>query len=62
VAREFVQGALEPQAIADALEPFLDPASPERARIVADLAEVRDRLGTPGAAARVAHIASELAR
>ena len=62
VAREFVQSALEPRAVADALEPLLDPASAERARIIADLAEVKARLGTPGAANRVARIAAELAR
>ena len=62
VAREFVQGALQPNAIADALDPLLDPGSPARASIVRDLAEVRGKLGTPGAAGRVARIAAELAR
>jgi lipid-A-disaccharide synthase len=62
VAREFVQDALRPTVVADALEPLLDPYSPERMEALIDLAEVRSRLGTPGAAARVAQIASELAR
>jgi lipid-A-disaccharide synthase len=61
VAREFVQDALQPVAVADVLERLLDPASPERAAMVRDLAQVRDSLGEPGAAARVADIALELA-
>jgi hypothetical protein len=43
--------------MADALAPLLDRASPERAAMVQGLNDVRDRLGTPGAAARVADIA-----
>ncbi|MDB4880112.1 MAG: lipid-A-disaccharide synthase [Gemmatimonadetes bacterium] len=62
VAREFVQGALQPRAVADALEPLLHPGSPARARMVADLAAVRDSLGEPGAAGRVAEMALALAR
>jgi lipid-A-disaccharide synthase len=62
VAREFVQRALEPQAVADALEPLLDVGSSQRARVLRDLAEVRNRLGSAGAAGRVARMASELAR
>ena len=62
VAREFVQDALEPAAVADALAPLFDEHGEDRARALAGLAEVRDRLGTPGAAQRVARIASELAR
>jgi lipid-A-disaccharide synthase len=60
VAREFVQDALRPSSIADALEPLLDISSPQRTRVLAQLAEVRARLGEPGAAARVASIASEM--
>jgi lipid-A-disaccharide synthase len=62
VAHEFVQDALRPTIVADTLEPLLDRHSAERMRALIDLADVRSRLGTPGAAARVAHIASELAR
>jgi lipid-A-disaccharide synthase len=61
VAPEFVQGALRPNAVADALEPLLDDKSVERARMVDGLAHVRDSLGTPGAACRVATMALELA-
>jgi lipid-A-disaccharide synthase len=61
IAPEFVQGALEPRAVTAALQPLLDPGSQERARMLADLREVRSALGTPGAARRVAALAVELA-
>lgn len=61
VAREFVQDALEPIAVADALEPLLDTASPARAAMIEELARVRGMLGDPGAAKRVAAIALSLA-
>jgi lipid-A-disaccharide synthase len=61
VAREFVQDALVPEAVADALVPLLDPASEERRRMLEGLAAVRAKLGSPGAAARVAEMASGLA-
>ncbi len=61
VAREFVQDALVPRDVADALEPLLDRASPERAQMVARLADVRALLGEPGAAKRVAAMAIGLA-
>jgi lipid-A-disaccharide synthase len=61
VAREFVQDALQPSAVADALEPLLDRNSAERARMESDLSDVRRRLGEPGAAGRVAAMATTLA-
>ena len=61
VAREFVQNALQASAVADALEPLLDSTSVERARMVQELARVRDSLGTAGAAGRVATMVLELA-
>ena len=61
VAPEFVQSALEPQAVASALEPLLDPQSAERSRMIGELARVRDSLGTPGASRRVATMALEMA-
>lgn len=62
IAREFVQGALEPLAVADALEPLLDRDSPIRAAMVNELRTVRASLGEPGAARRVAAMAIELAQ
>jgi lipid-A-disaccharide synthase len=61
VAREFVQDALRPAAVAEALRPLLDCDSAARAQMLTALAEVRAKLGTPGAAARVAALAEELA-
>ncbi len=60
VAREFVQDAVQPVAMADALAPLLDPVSPAHQRAVADLARVRSTLGSPGAAGRVADMISAL--
>jgi lipid-A-disaccharide synthase len=61
VAPEFVQDALQPRAVALAVAPLLDHASPERQRMIADLDDVRRMLGEPGAARRVAVIAHALA-
>jgi lipid-A-disaccharide synthase len=61
VAPEFVQEALIPGRVADALAPLLDPRSARRAEMVAQLTAVRDMLGQPGAADRVARVALELA-
>lgn len=61
IAREFVQDALVPEQVADALEPLLDSGRDERRALVAALADVRAQLGTPGAAERVAAMVSELA-
>ena len=60
VAREFVQDDLRPADVAAALLPLLEKDNPERQRVLDGLAEVRGRLGTPGAAARVAAMASEM--
>ena len=61
VAREFVQDALQPLALANALEPLLDPHSEQRQALVEQLRAVRDMLGKPGAATRVAAMALALA-
>jgi lipid-A-disaccharide synthase len=60
VAREFVQDDLRPDRVAAATLPLLEAGSTERQRVLDGLAEVRSRLGTAGAAARVAAIAREL--
>ena len=60
VTHEYLQDSMTPTALAAALGPLLDPGSPERQAMLADLAEVHARLGTPGAAERVAAMASAL--
>lgn len=60
VAREFVQDALVPSAVADTLEPLLMEGSATREALLEGLEEVRSRLGTPGAASRVADMALQM--
>lgn len=60
VSREFVQDAFQPAAVADALLPLLDPESVQHRAAKRALAEVRGRLGTPGAADRVTAMALEM--
>ncbi|MFN2635816.1 MAG: lipid-A-disaccharide synthase [Gemmatimonadaceae bacterium] len=60
VAREFIQDAIVPEQMALALGGLLDPGSPERESVLAGLSEVRAKLGSPGAADRVARMASDL--
>lgn len=62
VAREFVQDDLVPAKVAVEIQLLLDVKSPERARVLDGLAEVRGKLGEAGAARRVAEMASGLAR
>ena len=62
VAKEFVQEALVPADIADALEPLLHHESSARAAMIRELATVRDSLGSVGAAERVAGTAMALAK
>jgi lipid-A-disaccharide synthase len=60
VAREFIQDAIVPERIAAEMAGLLDPESRQRQEVLAGLAEVRGKLGSPGAADRVARIASGL--
>jgi len=60
VAPEFLQGAATPSALAEAVLPLLDRDSPAARQQREGLAVVRERLGPPGAADRVAAIAAEL--
>ena len=62
VAPEFVQDALVPSRVADALLPLLDHGSAARRRMLERLTDVRAKLGDPGAAARVAEMAEGLLR
>jgi lipid-A-disaccharide synthase len=60
VAPEFIQNAMQPLAMANALEPLLTHGTAERAAMLAALAEVRAALGAAGASERVARIALEM--
>jgi len=60
VAPELLQRRATPAALADAALPLLDPGHAATRRQRAGLALVRDRLGAPGAAGRVADLAAEL--
>jgi lipid-A-disaccharide synthase len=60
VAREFIQDEIDPPIMADALSELLKDG-PRREEVLAGLAEVRSKLGSPGAADRVARMASGLA-
>ena len=60
VAPEFLQRRATPAALADGVLPLLDPAHPATRRQREGLQLVRERLGAPGAADRVAEIAAGL--
>jgi lipid-A-disaccharide synthase len=60
VVPELLQHEATAGALAAAVRPLLDPAHPAAVAQRAALAEVRARLGTPGAAARVAEMAAGL--
>lgn len=60
VSPEFVQERFVPERVAAALLPLLEAESPARSAALAGLAEVRARLGTPGASRRVAEMIAQL--
>lgn len=60
VAREFIQDDVVPEKMADALAELLGNETPQRQEVLSGLAEVRAKLGSPGAAERVARMASDL--
>lgn len=60
VAREFIQSEIVPERMADALVELFERDSPRRSAVLTGLAEVRSKLGSPGAADRVARMASAL--
>lgn len=62
VAVEFVQDAIVPSKIADELILLLDSSGARRLEVLAGLADVRSKLGQPGAARRVAAMASSLVK
>jgi lipid-A-disaccharide synthase len=59
IVREFIQDQIVPAKMADALAALLNDNA-QRQELLSGLAEVRSRLGQPGAADRVARMASEL--
>lgn len=60
VVPEFLQDAMTVPALVEAMAGLLDAGHPARRGQLAGLADVRDRLGTPGASNRVAALAGEL--
>jgi lipid-A-disaccharide synthase len=60
VVPEMLQDRARAPELASALRPLLDPENPDSIAQRAALAQVRERLGTAGAADRVVALAAEL--
>lgn len=60
VIPEFMQGAAQPEAMAQALSDLIPEGSPGRQIMLRDIAEIQEALGGPGAADRVADLADKL--
>jgi lipid-A-disaccharide synthase len=60
VVPELLQDHASSQALADQLRPLLDPTDPRTVAQRQGLSQVRERLGQPGASARVVALAGEL--
>ena len=57
---EFIQDDMKPHRLCEALLPLLDPDSRERAGQLEGIIRIRERVGAPGAAGRVADMAVHL--
>ena len=58
---EYIQGDLDKKILADALLPLFDPNGRQARGQLNAMKEVREQLGTPGAAKRVSDLALEFA-